>query len=418
MNCDKRGRVYGIPHFNFQREDHVRALFQFASGAPIGDKGDEHWIMIHAANCADFDGLSKRPWGDRIEWVQANDEMIISTAKNPESTVSWWGKADAPFSFVAACLELAGIWQGRTPNYVTRLPVCFDGSCSGIQHLSMMLRDENAARLVNIIPGGDGEPPQDVYGEDIINPLRVRLEAEADDTQRAKADFWLRRLAQSDARALVKKPMVPYYYNASLSGMARRIAEVENNGDSFYLAQLIKETAEKVLPGPTAVMKFIRDLAGECVDKSEVLEWVTPTGFPWALRYFESKVETVYLKLRGERVRHLVADGYEPVLRRKKSMNAAAPNFVHALDAAHLIRVVNMAVSVGIPNLAVVHDSFGCLAPDVTRLHKIIRMELAKLYAIRDVLAELRAVAGSALALPPKGVLDPWDVRHSTYAFA
>jgi len=36
MNCDWRGRVYALSHFNFQREDRVRALFLFANGEPIG----------------------------------------------------------------------------------------------------------------------------------------------------------------------------------------------------------------------------------------------------------------------------------------------------------------------------------------------------------------------------------------------
>src|SRR5262249_59723066 len=61
MNCDKRGRVYGVPHFNFAREDHVRSLFRFAHGMPIGQEGDETWIMIHVPNCADLDGLSTHP---------------------------------------------------------------------------------------------------------------------------------------------------------------------------------------------------------------------------------------------------------------------------------------------------------------------------------------------------------------------
>ena len=30
MNLDWRGRVYGVPSFNFQRDDRVRALFLFA----------------------------------------------------------------------------------------------------------------------------------------------------------------------------------------------------------------------------------------------------------------------------------------------------------------------------------------------------------------------------------------------------
>jgi hypothetical protein len=39
QNLDSRGRMYAIPNFNFTREDRIRALFQFAKGAPIGVEG-------------------------------------------------------------------------------------------------------------------------------------------------------------------------------------------------------------------------------------------------------------------------------------------------------------------------------------------------------------------------------------------
>jgi DNA-directed RNA polymerase len=39
----------------------------------------------------------------------------------------------------------------------------FDATCSGIQHLALLARDANAARLVNLT--GDTERPRDVYGE-------------------------------------------------------------------------------------------------------------------------------------------------------------------------------------------------------------------------------------------------------------
>src|SRR5262249_22099214 len=97
-------------------------------------------------------GLSKCTSYKRIDWIENNRSMIVLTAENPESTVDWWRNADAPFSFVAGCMELAGIWKTADPSYITHLPICFDGSCSGIQHLAMMMRDEEAGRLVNIIP--------------------------------------------------------------------------------------------------------------------------------------------------------------------------------------------------------------------------------------------------------------------------
>jgi hypothetical protein len=60
INCDWRGRVYPIPHFNFQRDDRVRALFLFNEGMPMGDDG-LWWLKVHVANCGDFDKISKRP---------------------------------------------------------------------------------------------------------------------------------------------------------------------------------------------------------------------------------------------------------------------------------------------------------------------------------------------------------------------
>jgi DNA-directed RNA polymerase len=38
LNIDFRGRIYPIPHFNYQREDHIRALFLFDRGEPIGSE--------------------------------------------------------------------------------------------------------------------------------------------------------------------------------------------------------------------------------------------------------------------------------------------------------------------------------------------------------------------------------------------
>jgi len=186
MNCDFRGRVYGIPHFNFQREDHVRALFQFAEGMPIGHKGDFNWLEIHVANCGDFDGIGKRSWRERIDWAESQRNMIMRTAQNPAATVGWWCDADAPFSFVAGCIELAGIWETGA-SYTTRLPICFDASCSGIQHLGLLLRDEGVGRLVNLVPGDDWAPPQDVY--QLITDLVIEYLQKDDDI---RAGWWLR----------------------------------------------------------------------------------------------------------------------------------------------------------------------------------------------------------------------------------
>src|SRR5262249_39530550 len=307
MNCDFRGRVYGVAHFNFLREDHVRALFQFAQGMPIGNDG-LHWLMIHVANCGDFDAVSKRPWGERVAWAENHRDMITRTAKDPQATVDWWGNADAPFSFVAGCIELAAAWQAG-PSYITHLPVCFDGSCSGVQHLAMLMRDEEAGRLVNLT---ESDEPQDVY-QQISDAVRERLEAAGDE----KAEWWLWR---GISRKLIKRPAMTFGYSVTLHGMVEQLAEVyreihrvlnaageygypePTDAAAWYLAKHIMAAAKEVLRRPAVAMKFIRTLAKHCADKGSALEWTSPTGFPWANRYCEPNVKIVHLEFRGEHV--------------------------------------------------------------------------------------------------------------------
>jgi DNA-directed RNA polymerase, mitochondrial len=145
-NIDTRGRVYGLPHFNFQREDHVRSLFLFAEGEPIGD--EIRWL--EAAAAAHF-GI-KRTWKERSAWAVNERELIRAVAADPIGTFDRWRKASDPFSFVAACMELSAAEKSRA--YVSRFPVLIDGSCNGIQHLALMTRDEGAGLLVNL--AGEG----------------------------------------------------------------------------------------------------------------------------------------------------------------------------------------------------------------------------------------------------------------------
>ena len=145
-NIDTRGRVYGLPHFNFQREDHVRSLFLFAEGEPIGD--EIRWL--EAAAAAHF-GI-KGTWKERSAWAANERELIRAVAADPIGTFDHWRKASDPFSFIAACMELSAAEKRRT--YATRFPVLIDGSCNGVQHLALMTRDEGAGLLVNL--AGEG----------------------------------------------------------------------------------------------------------------------------------------------------------------------------------------------------------------------------------------------------------------------
>src|SRR5262249_9739960 len=174
-NIDTRGRVYGLPYFNFQREDHVRSLFLFAEGEPVGDS--IRWLEVAVTNHFGVKGA----WDNRRAWAAENRELIRAVAADPIGTFDRWRKADDPFSFVAACMELSAADKSR--SYETRFPVLLDGSCNGIQHLALMTRDEKAGRLVNLT---DADEVFDLYSI-VEGKVREQL-AESDDEE---ARWWL-----------------------------------------------------------------------------------------------------------------------------------------------------------------------------------------------------------------------------------
>ena len=62
--------------------------------------------------------------------------------------------------FLAACFELHEAWSKPEGTFVSHLPVLVDGTCNGIQILSLMSRDAVAGARVNLLPTDE---PQDLY---------------------------------------------------------------------------------------------------------------------------------------------------------------------------------------------------------------------------------------------------------------
>lgn len=455
MNMDWRGRVYSMTHFNFQREDRVRALFLFANGEPIGEEGI-YWLKVHVANCGAFEKVDKKPLEDRIAWVDANMEQIETWVVDPINNTGWT-EADSPFLFLASCSELyAAVSQG--PEYVTHIPVIFDGSCSGLQHLAAMTRAPEGCH-VNLT---DNEKPADVY-QLVADIARARIEADLesdelfgkDDGARPIKKLAALALAYGVDRKLVKRNVMTFAYSSKEFGMSEQHfedtmeplelkllkgdisehpfgdEEIEWRIASRYLAKRTLEAIKTVVSLPADAMAFMQSLAKALAHEGKPLRWVTPAGLPCINRYHERTTERVNLWLNDKgvksNIRMTVATGYEKPIAKDKAAAGISPNLVHSMDAAHLLLTVVASVNEGITDIATVHDSFGCLPSRATRFNQIIREVFLRMYTDHDVLAELLASARADLTpanheklpeLPEKGALNLTEIINAKYAFA
>jgi len=448
-NMDYRGRVYFATNFNFQRQDYIRSLFLFDEGKPLGVNG-LYWLAIHLANCGDFGKVSKKPFADRSKWTMDNLTPIFQAAADPHGTVAWWSQADKPFMFLAACIEFTKAYFSPNPEeYVCHLPVSWDGSCSGLQHLAAMTRCETTAALVNVSPT---DMPQDVY-QTVADKVRLAVEALTNDEKVGAVATCC--LNYGITRSLVKRNVMTFAYSSAQFGMTNQLKEdtmlpladevtrgkrpshpFRVEGDKYdgqqaakLLGGLTYRTIKATVEKPAKAMEFLQKIAKALAHEGKPTIWHTPLGLPVVLYYPQMETTIVNLTMMDKGVKRRIGcrlDNPTASINKRTAANAIAPCFVHSMDACHLQMVVNESCKAGITNVALVHDSFGCHPSECDMFRTILKHTFCYLYDGNDVLSDILEEARSQLdtnhealpALPEKGSLDIRDVLNADYAFA
>ena len=450
---DFRGRIYAIPHLNPQGSDVQKAMLRFANGKPLGSEGWK-WLAIHGANTAGYDKVSLET---RVEWVLDNEEEICTIAENPYDNRGWCGtignvEIDKPWQFLAFCFEWAGYCKFGE-SFVSKLPVAMDGSCSGIQHFSAMLRDEIGGNAVNLVPA---ELPQDVYGmvaekvieqaqEDVVSGTEDELKhtdegvAYVKRGSKALAKQWL---AFGITRKTTKRSVMTLAYGSKEYGFKEQLMEdilrpAKTSGKDFpfdgdgyqaaqYMAKAIWVAVNKVLVKAGEAMRWLQSAASLAAKEGLPVRWTTPVGFPVMQAYADIETRRVKTAINGKLVYFRVNQETDKLDRRKQS-SGIAPNYVHSCDASHLMLAVVRAKQSGIHSFACVHDSFGCPAGEVETFFRVIREAFVEMYETVDVLGSFREEITQQLsdegkeklpALPESGTLDLSKIIESRYCFA
>lgn len=353
-NLDWRGRAYPVPVFSHHHGDATKALIEFANGKPLGLDGF-HWLGVHLANCGDFEKVSKKPYSARIDWVSDNLEMISNVVRDPTVNLNWT-KADAPFSFYAACVDYVNALESADPTaYVSHLPVALDGSNSGVQHYSAAQLAEEG-RYVNLTPT---EEMQDLYGAvaeraaqaaaavfevagaasegtdwvrrlDTLNAqiaerqvVEKPSKAEKEDVATLKADrdnvcaiLWH---LHGITRSTVKRSVMTFGYSSEAFGMTQQIrtdymaplaldvlrgkldrhpfGSDKGRAAAGWMGRQVYAACVAVLPRVSAAMEWLKTAAKVLAREQKGVLMVTPLGFPMLQKVTAWETQKVYLHL-------------------------------------------------------------------------------------------------------------------------
>ncbi|KAG2151835.1 hypothetical protein BD769DRAFT_1623558 [Suillus cothurnatus] len=414
-NLDFRGRAYPIPpHFNHIGDDLSRGLLMFGEAQPLGEKG-LRWLKIHLANLYGFD---KGNFDERVKFVMDHLDDVYDSAEKPLDGNRWWVKADDPWQCLATCMELrAALESGDPHSYMSSLPVHQDGTCNGLQHYAALGGDVKGAAQVNL---SVTDRPSDVYTY-VANMVEKVLEEDL-----KNGDKYAAMLSGRVSRKVVKQTVMTTVYGVTYIGARdqierqlrdrKDIPEEECWGASAYLAKRVLSCIGDLFSGAKAIQTWL-NLCARLISKSipadripDALQiatgrkkqssllpknrirkeqmssvvWTTPLGLPIIQPYRKTKRKQVMTAIQSV----FISDPNAPAeVNAIKQASAFPPNFIHSLDATHMMLTALECRTQGL-TFASVHDSYWTHASSIDKMSEIIRDTFIALHS-SDVLEKL-----------------------------
>jgi DNA-directed RNA polymerase len=396
---DFRGRLY--PRnvaWNNQADHWAKGLAEFRDGAPLGTGGLDA-LACHTANCW---GQDKLQLEQRIKWCVTNLDMLREVASSYERASEELVAADEPLAAYAATLDLVAAVDAPVPSeYVSRIPCAVDGTCNGLQILSLLGHDPVGAQKTNCTAF---EQRQDIYMEvadialDIVrgdcssSEVLTLVDSEDSEVEFAKsdlADVWYEYLCDSSKRRkAVKRAIMTTAYGVSNNTIKDNLVQdgIVNGlkpGEHFdsiptgrlnyvlaaYFRDVIVEARSGAIQAAVQIMDYLKDVAAALGAEGHDLEWTTPDG-SWHRQSYRKTEET---RVVTPELGRLVLRRVTPEIDARKQGSGAAPNVVHSLDAAMLRSVAVRMAEAGVTELAFIHDSYGASAGNIDLLSRILR---------------------------------------------
>jgi DNA-directed RNA polymerase len=281
---------------------------------------------------------------------------------------------------------------------------------------------------VGLVPS---DVPSDIYSE-VAKAANMLMQADADEGIEL-GQKWAGKMT----RKLSKPNTMTTPYGATKRGMCGQIEGVfqkmKADGvevtadlkDCQYLANTNYQAIGKVVVAAHQAMDWLKEAARVAASNALPVSWTTPSGLLVLQSYREQIGKSLDFDVAGKRIRLMLKNEGDKLDGRKQSAGIS-PNFIHSLDAAHMMRTVAYCLDAGITDFAMIHDSYGSHAGAAEDLRNLLRRAFVDQYS-EEVLADFKQQLANQLPaelakelpeLPPCGTLDLEGVMHSEYFFA
>lgn len=464
-SMDFRGRLYyRTPWCGPQAGDMGKSLLAFPPNPHQRNPLDGHHLQALVMHLAGLYGgrekLDKAAWGGRYRWWKDGWAGEVEGADEPLQLKAAWG------------LYASGHWD--------RIPIQLDGTCNGLQHLSALFRDEQAAPLVNLTASTLNEPPADLYGtvaETTMNRLGLEMMLNLGQPSIA----WTRRLIAAGLlidRKLTKGPVMvlPYggtreavrlavkanvleqmqarYGSTSALGTPWGREDLEGNYGVFRnrdlhdhplfnrdcsdLAGLVWDSIAPAIPKAMEAMRVLQAIGGFVGERG--LSWRVGTGeAPLWITQAKSKASRKQVTMRGfhlpDMVRRLTLMSNSNEIDPRAHRTGIVANFIHSLDAAHLAASLLSFRSKGGGCVGSIHDALLVRPSEAALMGSCLRDEFVRLYEADPLSQPVRLIPldgtsvvqyltwhelaeAAGVAFPERGTYEISEVRQSAWFFS
>lgn len=230
---------------------------------------------------------------------------------------------------------------------------------------------------VNLSPA---DKPQDVYS-DVLQ--LVELAREKDEMNGVEVAKVLKNFIK---RKVIKQTVMTTVYGVTKYGarlqIMKQLKDVENFPQewawaaSAYLANKTFESIREMFNSTKEIQDWFfesaRLISSVCNDN---VEWVSPLGLPIVQPYSNTRVKNNPKKLCSDTITDEVKNPNS-----LKQRNAFPPNFIHSLDACHMMLTSIYCERMGL-TFASVHDCYWTHASTVPEMSRICREQFVALHS-------------------------------------